>query len=255
MQYQKVTLDKDRVKLIALGDVHVGSLNADTKAFEWAIGYAKEHNARVILMGDLMDAINPKDRRFDPFNVDRQYMTVGEQETYLEQQLERIGDQVLCGVMGNHYFKHVVQATANEKKKIFERMGAEFMGFRGLMELSLNGEKTYKVSIWHGAGGGYEYGAIANRLRKEDRKFDADIYLMGHSHRLFHFPAVRLYINGGIEQRVLHFCNTGSFLKAYDEDTSGYAEAKGYDPQPMGFTELNLSVDYPPMIREVVWGE
>ena len=253
MKYEKVELEKDRVKIVALGDVHIGSANADLKAFEWAVNYIKEHNAKAILMGDLIDAIGPRDRRYDPFNVDRELMNVGEQFTYLEQRLETIQDNIIGSIMGNHFHKYMVSSTANEKQKIAERLNFPFLGYRGVIELELEGGKTYSISLYHGTGGGYEMGSVVNRLRKEPRKFNCDIYLMGHSHRVFSFPAVQLYVNGGIKQRIMHFVNTGSFLKTYEEDTSGYGEQKGYDPLPIGFSEINLSVENPPVFRDVLW--
>jgi hypothetical protein len=74
---------------------------------------------------------------------------------------------------------------------------------------------------------------------KEPRKFIADVYLMGHSHRLMAFNTSQLMLEGGeLKAKYPLFVNTGSFLRTYAERTSGYGEQKGYDPLPIGFSEI-----------------
>ena len=241
MQYKRIDVDKPKLKIIVAGDVHLGSLNADIKAFEKMLANVKREKAKLLLMGDLVDAIAPGDKRFDWKNVNRDMGAVGEQFTYLEQKLEPVADNIIGLICGNHYSHWENTGFPGTKAAMCKRLGTTFLMYRGLIDIRTP-ERRLKISAWHGAGGGYEMGGIANRLTKETRKLNADVYCMGHSHRLFHFPKGYLDYddNGKMLFKMSFFCNTGAFLRTYDENTSGYGEAKGYDPEPIGYTTITL---------------
>src|SRR6516162_7339813 len=48
-----------------MSDLHLGSMNSDHDAIVDDLDRAKEIGARVLINGDVFDAIGPKDRRFD----------------------------------------------------------------------------------------------------------------------------------------------------------------------------------------------
>jgi len=239
MEIMELTSNSNKLSLVAIGDAHAGSLNADLDSFRGALEYAKAHRSMVLLMGDLVEALPATDRRWDPANVDRKVMTMGEQMQYLEETLEHFGGNHIIGmIMGNHYHRYAVHAMANEKMNMCKRLGCAYLGYRANIILRLN-TVPYTISAWHGNGGGYEPGAVINRMVKEPRKFSADVYMMGHSHRLMSFHTAQLGMNGGdLKAKYPLFVNTGSFLRTYAEGTSGYGEQKGYDPLPIGFSEI-----------------
>jgi hypothetical protein len=255
MNYESLELDTKRAKFAFIGDLHIGSLNCRKEAFERTIDWCNENDAYVYTMGDLIDAITPNDVRFDPGNVDREFLTMSEQLDYVEEQLGRLKPGLFKGmVSGNHYGKWATKACVNEKVKMCKRLGGDFTALRVLLDIKLK-ESTTTLSFWHGAGGGYEMGAVANRMAKEPRAFDAEIYLMGHSHRLFHFPSIKL-TNARLRedrQQLVQFVNTGCYLASYEEGIGGYGESKGYSPQAIGFSVVMLEDGHIPRIEEMMW--
>lgn len=256
MDYQTRKFNQKKIKIAYIGDVHVGSLNSHLTAFEKTIDWILQNDAHVICMGDLIDAITPNDVRFDPDNVDRTYMTMGEQLDYVEEQLSRIPTERFIGmVAGNHYGKWATKACVKEKAKICQRLGGHFFGLHALLDIVLNEDDSFTTSFWHGAGGGYEMGSIVNRMSKEPRSFNADVYLMGHSHRLFHFSSVMLN-NARVKeerQKIMQFVNTGCYLASYEEGIGGYGESKGYSPQPIGFSVVTFEAGRLPLTQDMMW--
>ena len=245
MEDVKIKIDKPPLKLVVGGDVHAGSMNADLKSFEAMIQFVRQRHCKLILMGDLVEGITPMDSRFDVDNVDRKMLATEEQLTYIEQQLEKIKGKLIGTYMGNHYGK-LAKSIGNYKTEMCKHLDCHYLGGHATIDLNMP-NRTWVVEGWHGVGGGYEDGSVMNRQIKDLRKFEADIYLMGHSHRLFHFPKVRK--NGG-NFKYHFFCDTGAFLKSYEIGTVGYGEMKGYDPLPIGFIEINLADDRLPIINE-----
>ena len=89
METVEVSTDSDRLSVVAIGDVHIGSLNSDLDSFQGALRYAKDNGSMVLFMGDLVDSTSASDPRFDPMNVDRKRMTIGEQTEYMEEKNEK----------------------------------------------------------------------------------------------------------------------------------------------------------------------
>lgn len=50
---------------LLMSDLHLGSINADHDAIVAQLQRAKDYGAKVLINGDVFDAIGPKDRRFD----------------------------------------------------------------------------------------------------------------------------------------------------------------------------------------------
>ena len=64
-----VTIDIDispdePVILVPISDVHVGHVDFDKKLFADTVRWIKDNNAYTILLGDLIDGISQKDRRY-----------------------------------------------------------------------------------------------------------------------------------------------------------------------------------------------
>lgn len=256
MDYQQMDFNTKKMKIAFVGDLHIGSLNCKKEAFESALRWANENNAYLVTMGDLGDFITPKDKRFDAENVDRQFLTMNEQLDYIESQLATIKDDRFIGmIVGNHYGKwQTADSYFNEKVNMCKRLGTHFFGTHALLTMKLK-EDERVFSFWHGAGGATATGAIVNKMTREASMFDADVYLMGHTHKLFNVLGSRLRnrANNEDRQEVMKFANTGCFLASYQEGVGGYGEAKGFGPSTIGFTLVTLEDGWLPQIQDAIW--
>ena len=80
-------------------------------------------------------------------------------------------------------------------------------------------------------------GAAVNRLEKQERIIDADIYVSGHTHTQVCFPKNIFVPNdqGGYSRRKRLFVCSGSFL-AYED----YAATAGFPPAHIGAPRIFL---------------
>ena len=121
-------------------------------------------------------------------------------------------------------------------------MGLEdkYANYQGVVNYTLN-QRSFDVSVWHGAGGGSTSGGAMNRLVKQSNTVLADIYLMGHVHQR-QACSKQLYIpdarNNKIDLMQQYFIVTGSALT----HENSYAEMAGFAPSNVGFPKIQLSV-------------
>jgi hypothetical protein len=255
MDYFTKQMKDEEFQLALAGDVHVGSLNADLRAFEATIDYCIENETYLIMMGDLVDAITPKDIRYDASNMDREHLTISEQFEYIEDELGRLKRGQLLGmVVGNHYSKWAINACSDEKIRMCKRLGARFLGLHAMYRFDMPHD-SFKLSVFHGAGGGYQMGSTMNKLVQEPAKFTADVYAQGHSHNLYHFgkPILEYEEEEEDRQKRKLYINTGCYLKTYREGVGGYGESKGYSPQLIGFSCVKFKEFSRPVANDMVW--
>jgi len=76
------------------------------------------------------------------------------------------------------------------------------------------------------------------------RDFDADIYLIGHTHELLGFRKIKLVNDGdGMRGKKLIFALTGSFLKTYLLNSHSYGEASLYPPSKTGIVSILIDAE------------
>jgi hypothetical protein len=101
----------------------------------------------------------------------------------------------------------------------------------------------------HGKGGGSTPGSTFNTIEKMLNSADADIYLMGHDHKKgLHtlIPRLKLVSAGKnaeltVRERTPWLGRTGSFLKAYENDSVSYNVDAGRSPCSLGWIEFEIT--------------
>lgn len=244
MKYIEATHNKDINELIIfpIGDLHIGSPHYDPKTLHKQLREIEKagHKARIIIMGDLAETAL-KD-------------SVG---AGVYEQQETAQQQMMTAKTIFYEYKDIIDGivTGNHEERIYKNTGfdlmlyfAQIMGiedkylrYQGIIKYTI-GQRTFNVSVWHGAGGGGTPGGAMNKLQKQANTVIADVYLMGHVHQRQAFSKT-LYIPDGTHNKIdLHkqvFVVTGSALT----HEGSYAEMSGFAPSDKGFPQITLSME------------
>ena len=112
--------------------------------------------------------------------------------------------------------------------------------------------ETFRVFCHHGKGAAQTKGGKVNALVSFMRSFEADIYFMGHVHDQMGVRLTPLTANRDcteLTNKTKLGVISGSFLKAYPQGHTTYAEVKGYEPTTLGAAWVKIR----PYTREL-WG-
>ena len=223
-------------------------------------------NALWVLLGDQCDYINQHDPRYDAASLPRWlYDAAYEQPKVGLAALQRdelarritkrktLGKKLLAVVEGNHeamirkysetdsYVGLIEQIRADKEQQL--AIGAS--GFLVLRFRRIAGAGddrggdgyTLRLYLHHGWGGGDLSGGVALKLEREMDRYDADLYLMGHHHKVQSSAQSRpITLNAALElvqppDRMGAIC--GTYMRGRIADADTYAEAKGYRPSPV----------------------
>jgi hypothetical protein len=96
----------------------------------------------------------------------------------------------------------------------------------------------------HGSYSGRRIGGKMNRLEDLSTWYDADIYLMGHTHELAGERKVRYAVNTQThelktEKKVYAF--TGTYLRSHQLNCSSYAERLNLAPNKIGMITIEVN--------------
>lgn len=224
------------------GDVHLGCKQSDVDA--WKLTNQLVQNDPIGFdfgMGDYVDSIVAKDKRYDPFNRDDNFESVDDAFIYFEEQYAKLRNKSGGLLIGNHEWQLIQYSEMNEIRKICYRLKIPYLSFASFIRLEFPNGNELTGFIAHGSGGGRKIGGKINRLDEVKGKLThVDFVVYGHTHELFARPVPVLTFNTDIESRIIHMASSGSFLRNYVEDTIGYGERGLYDPLPVGFVWLGV---------------
>ena len=226
----------DQLEILPLGDVHYGSPNCNLRKFQNNLDYVKHaKDCFVILMGDLWDCIIPTDKRHDP---EEEYEMIDEQYDFVHNLLLPIKDKVICALTGNHEYKLHQSGHGDLTKRLCKELGIPFAGFSAFIKIKVM-PKTHKSSLiiyaHHGWTASRRTGGVINAIENLSQYYNADVYLMGHSHKLGSTKQVRIDWSGSKD---VLFCNTGTFLETATWGKTSYAERAGYPAQRLGCLKI-----------------
>jgi len=252
--------DKSDLNIYFLGDVHEGNSNHDAKAFAKAVDIIKkDENAVWIGMGDMIDAINHKDPRFDPIEIAREYGLKhlkdlpSEQTRRLYDKIRPIQYKCIALLRGNHeesYIRHnAFDATAYLSELMDDVPIVGYTGFVrvGLVSKKKGNRRTYlRIYVTHGVGGGgYREGYPINVIHDVSRWVEADVYVMGHIHRMSIDKQTILGVRDSGEAFVYDrwYGTNGCFLLKARTGTRGYFEGKRGPMSSIGMLVLKTKFE------------
>lgn len=212
-----------------IGDLHIGSPNfAEAALRQWVEYLVETDGVSMLGTGDQLNCALSS-------SVSDEYgekLTVGQARRKYVDLVSPVAEAgKLDGLIDGNHEMRVYRATGDSPNaQISEILGVPYSMAAAVFRYLVGGE-TYDVYLRHGTGGGSTMGAAVNRLEKQERIIDADIYISGHTHTQVAFPKNIFVPNGagGFERKKRLFVCSGSFLSYED-----YAAAAGFAPAHIG---------------------
>jgi hypothetical protein len=245
-----------KAKIFLFGDVHEGNINHDSISFNKAVNYIKNQEVPVIsiLMGDMSDCINVKDPRFSASEIERKYKIRDlkdlprKQMKYFYEKIKPIEDTIKFALIGNHeeaYIKHngfdVYDYLCKDLLPDCEKLGYQALG-----NIRINdgtSKKILKVALTHGSGGGgYREGYPLNNCIDIFQKFDCDINVMAHVHKLLSkcYSYVTISRTNKMVETKKFYGISGCFLKTFVVGNRNYFEGKKGTLSEIGILEITI---------------
>lgn len=180
-------LEHEVVYIIPMGDFHVGTTGFAYDKFagyrDWILA---RRNAYVVLLGDLIEATV----RHSKGDIWEQDISPGRQIDQVTALLKPLKNRILGMVMGNHE-RRIYDQTGFEPMSILcHKLGLpEGVYGRDALRLDLyipfSGRKRpFYVFLTHGWGGARKTGGQLNKLEDLGDVIHADVYIVGHEHKL-----------------------------------------------------------------------
>jgi hypothetical protein len=243
----------DVFKLIPIGDIHYGTKNCDVKKLDGLISWiATQPNVYWIGMGDMVEAINYSDKRFDPRNILPELQNSldnlpSAQAFKLAKKFNCIKHKCIGLLEGNHEETVRLRYHLSITDLLADKLETKNLGYNCFIRLYFNRTgniKTVMIYATHGFGGGRKPGGQVNNITDIARDFESDIYLFGHVHNKIGIDRERLEVNHKgkaiLYARKKVFAITGSFYNAYVVGCKSYAEKMGYSPNPTGIVKITI---------------
>ncbi len=270
MQLLTANLPRDH-KIYFLGDVHLGTSACHKEGFLGAIDKIEgEKNSRIIGMGDMVEAISHKDRRYQPDIIDSEMPVPLEQFNKLVEYLTPVKDKILFLLDGNHEIT-LSDDGHHIKEIVCKNLGAPYGTYTAKVSVrttSKTAPQMYKTFAWHGARGLQSHaGDIIRRTanmkemlkrRLMDKAGDCIIMAMGHAHKLIVVPPTKkLYLvdeGGKVKQKYTkvvkgedfipedhrYYIGTGGFKRYQIIGVSTWEERMGFPPCELGFPVAHI---------------
>jgi len=250
MRLIEKTVLEDKVYLIPLGDLHLGSPNIDWDKFIGYIDWVKEHStAYIFLMGDIFDTavIN------GATNIFTQTMSLNSAMETFYNTIFPVKDRILGAITGNHEDRLLKRANFNPLQSLCEMKDIPYCGYSCVIRFRVGRYKRksgrvspkveYVFYAHHTTGGGSTPGGKLNRIDKLTKIFwGADAYLGAHNHfKAEGEPRIYYLSKSGngkatLKAKRVHLIDTGSFVKW----NNSYAEMKMLPPAETGVPRIRM---------------
>jgi UDP-2,3-diacylglucosamine pyrophosphatase LpxH len=252
----------DIVEAYFLGDAHEGSANVDYAALKTAVQQIKDspHPKVVFLMGDLIEAIMPDDKRWEPSSVYEQYRLRDLKNLPFKQAdnicdiLEPIREFVVAILIGNHeevyikkHFGDVYDYIAKKFPNAKKLGGCGF--YRIVLEMAGVNARCFDIALKHGTSvGGKLMGYPINKVRESFEFELADFCIMGHGHRL-EAKRVRYrelnHTGDNVNEKKMWYGMSGTFRRTYVMGHGDWYEQKGREEADVGYLRATMAVTRP----------
>jgi hypothetical protein len=249
----------DTFTFYPISDIHFGTKACHKKKiYEVRNKIMNDPFARWIGIGDYIECIDPRDRRFDSRVIDPAVFHIDEMNRMGDASIKFLADFIRpiidkCWGMsnGNHEESFEDKTATSIIPRVLDRLGAPeelYVGWTCSYHVTFSDQykHTTDLRIWaeHGWQSGRTQGATRNEMHQvPGLRPRHKIYLRGHSHHLFADPITMIYQNDAgkyLSERV-YVAHTGAYLESYSEGVVSYAERSGYPPLAIGGLSFSLS--------------
>lgn len=226
--------DHDSLHVYPVGDLHLGSPHCATDALgEWLQYLEETDGVSLLNTGDNLNcaiATSVSDTYGETMNV-------GEARALLTELFRPLAEKdKLDGIIDGNHEERIYRAVGDSPNAaVAEALGVAYAP-AALCVVYHVGDQEYTLYVRHGKGGGATMGAAVNRLEKQERIIDADVYVSGHTHTQVAFPKNTFVRDGDLVLRKKRlFVCSGSFL-GYED----YSAVAGYPPAHIGAPRIFL---------------
>ena len=264
IEYQKVG---EEFKLYYIADIHLGNAACDKNKYSQHVNrISSENHSYWVGGGDYCDCIHTSDKRFDITTIDPRYHDkLDDLATYqqidFQNITEPIKDKCLGLLRGNHEEKIRLHYHRDICRRMCEDWNVPYLKDTTMIRLRFirksKGMTTkpsstvFTIFCSHSHIAGRRAGGKTNRLEDLMRMFDADIYFIAHGHQKVVVSSSSLSVPTSGELKLVNHRKigmmTGSYLRAYQQDVSCYAEKGLYCPSDLGATCVTIK----PYNREI----
>jgi len=214
---------------------------------------AKEREARVLLLGDTLDAMQGRnDPRASKDDLLPELSTDEYMDAIVDDAANQLGpwaDIIDLISLGNHEDAARKHYGTNLAKRLAKQLGAEYFGWAGFIRFRFSGEKGPRTSrllyFHHGAGGGGEVTrGVIKTARRQVYQPDADIIATGHIHEqwLMVIPRVRVSDGDILYNDSCYHVQLPTYKNEWHAG-AGWAMGKEMPPKPAGAWWMKFSYD------------
>lgn len=196
----------DRVELFPFYDTHIGKANCNEATIRKQVqeilrkDEAPGRHVRVVLGGDILNAVSPSDRKRFDFSDIADWVVKGSAEEVKDaladlpnreirraaQILGPIQDKIIGALEGNHEKALRKYHNMDVQDRLCTKLGCPNLSDEALIRFRFNrntATTTAIIYLRHGYGGGRGAGAEPNKLLAMLSEWEcADVCLSGHSH-------------------------------------------------------------------------
>lgn len=225
LQWDFSAVDIETLELLQVTDVQFGHKACDVEIVNKYLAWVLAQDNRYILFGgDMVDAGHAQSKG-SPFEQ------IGDPQEELWQfcnLFAPVRHRVLGYVGGNHE-RRSIPTFGDIGKSIATILELPYSPGKQHIDITFGDHKPFKVSMWHGGGGGGTKGTLANGLVKFMNQSDSQLYLLGHLHQAMVVQESReIRDKGKMKLQKIVGARGSSFLKHYGT----YAEViLGSNPQ------------------------
>lgn len=240
----------DTIKFKTLFDLHIGNRFCDLRAIR---AYLEDSDDKTYFIGggDLFDAVIVKDekryRKSSDSSPQHEDSILDYQRSVALDLLKPYKDKILALGIGNHEDVIVKKCSHNPVKTLCTMLDVPYGGYTYFLQVNLRTKtgmgRQVVFKVHHGWGGGSRTeGADITKYARDTGKYDADVFLYGHGHRLQHYSMPIIGTTGTkliARDRFVVLC--GTFLKTLSNTTDPtYSEIAGYPPVHVGSPTINV---------------
>lgn len=249
--------------IMPVGDVHFGAKEFAEHHFKKNIQWGMDRGAWFLGMGDMTEMLASSQKK-----VFKEFRTSVKKELsslYLEriqgllEILSPTKGRWLGMLVGNHSWEF--EDGTNTEQLLCRELNCDYLGTMGIIKIQPkkkeHTEASVTILIHHGLTAPRSSGGQLNMIEQLLRGFEADIYLMGHSHGKVSASFDRLYMSqsGEIYHRTKLIARTGSWFKTYAaikpqdlnlpaiESEGSYGELKAYIPASLGSMAIGIGFE------------
>ena len=242
--------DSKTCGLRLMSDLHIGAAHVDYKLIQQELDDALANQDRILINGDLLDMILPKDHKRYSANVvhpriARRQDQVNAAVTWAVEILSPVAHLIDMIGVGNHETAvtkwHSIDPTLLilwELDKVAKSKDPDHVihygGYTGFVDYRLRNEtgNSYRWVLYyhHGSGGAAPVTKGLIDFNRKDVFIDADMIWMGHKHNrlVVTVEKLRCPLSGDeVDVRDVHHCMTGAYFQTYKGQSQGSVKEHG----------------------------